>query len=269
MQRNGFSDVAYRYERDSVLQRSAADVLLGLIAIGAEEDVLDVGCGTGQLTAKIRDFTKGRIVGIDPAAGMIHEARSRYGGLNIEFQVGTAEGLAYDHSFDVVFSNSSFQWFTDGELALANWHKALRRGGRAGMQAPAKERMYCPNFVSAVEAVRGHPDTGPIFAHFRSPWLLLETAGEYESLFQRAGFEVVFSKLDAVGTQHAPEEVFRLFESGAGVGYLNPNHYDVSIDDGYVQGFLRLVREAFENQADEDGIVDLLFHRVYMLAVKT
>ena len=43
MQRNGFSDVAYRYERDSVLQRSAADVLLGLIAIGTEEDVLDVG----------------------------------------------------------------------------------------------------------------------------------------------------------------------------------------------------------------------------------
>ena len=45
-----FSEIAKRYRETSLVQQSAAETLFRLFAIGGSEDVLDVGCGTGNLT---------------------------------------------------------------------------------------------------------------------------------------------------------------------------------------------------------------------------
>jgi trans-aconitate 2-methyltransferase len=57
---NEFSEIAKRYRETSLVQQSAAETLFRLLAIGGSEDVLDVGCGTGNLTKKIRVATSGQ-----------------------------------------------------------------------------------------------------------------------------------------------------------------------------------------------------------------
>lgn len=264
----GFSEIAKYYDGSSVVQKSAADILLDLLKIGDEDDVLDIGCGTGYLTRKIRAITKGKVVGIDPSRSMIDEARRRSKGLNIEYKVKSAEEIIYREEFDLIVCNSVLQWLKDPELAISNFWRALRKGGKIGVQAPAK-KIYCPNFIKAVEKVKEDRRTQHIFAHFKEPWFFLETAEEYKSIFERHGFEVIFSEIREVVSEHTPDEVFSIFKSGAIVGYLNQDFYEgVELTENYVSAFLQIIRKSFEEQADERGVVKLVFRRLFLVGVK-
>jgi trans-aconitate methyltransferase len=261
-----FSAIAARYEQDSLIQKSAAEKLFSLLAIGGNDNVLDLGCGTGNLTRKIRGMTAGRVAGIDPSEGMIGAAANQ-GMHDIAYAVNRAEDLDIMNQFDVIFCNSAFQWFQTPHLALRNCHTALRKGGRMGIQAPARQ-IYCPNFISAVEAVARSPLTRETFAGFNAPWIFLETANEYESLFADAGFSVPFAMIEELKTLHTADEVMTIFESGAAAGYLNQAFYEPRIDPEYAENFRRIVKEDFAGQAGESGIVELGFKRIYLVAVK-
>ena len=74
------------------------------------DQILDVGCGTGNLTiaAAQRLNGTGKVCGIDPAAKMIEIAQRKIAqkGLDIDFRVGLIENIPYpDNHFDVVFSS--------------------------------------------------------------------------------------------------------------------------------------------------------------------
>ncbi|WP_365892221.1 class I SAM-dependent methyltransferase [Archaeoglobus sp.] len=129
------------------------EVLLKLLKIGGNEDVLDLGCGTGHLTRKIRSLTNGKVVGIDPSRGMIKEAVVKSRGLDIVYEIKSVEDIDYEDTFDVIFCNSAFQWFKEPEKTIKNCYRSLRRNGRIGIQAPAK-KVYCPNFIEAIKLVK-------------------------------------------------------------------------------------------------------------------
>ena len=250
-----------------MIQKSAADRLISLIDIRRDDDVLDLGCGTGSLARKIRAITDGRVMGIDPSEGMIREAEANRGGLNISYEVKSAETMPYQEMFSVIFCNSAFQWFRDTGCALRNCFLALHKGGRMGIQAPAMKE-YCPNFLAAIAAVAGDPRTAKTFAGFSPPWLFLDTAEEYAALFKRAGFTVPFSKIETVSTMHSLDEVMTIFESGAAAGYLNQENYSTPVDGAYTRTFRDVVKRSFSNQANQAGKVELVFNRIYLVAVK-
>jgi len=262
-----FSKIATKYESHSLIQKSAGEVLLKLLEIGDTDDVLDLGCGVGNLTMKIREITEAKVMGIDSSEGMIKEAVEKSSGFDIIFEVKSAEEMDYKGCFDVIFCNSSFQWFGDPEKAIKNCHTALRKGGRIGIQAPAK-KVYSPNFIEAVEKVKENPRTRDIFPHFKAPWVLFETSDVYKNLFEKIGFRVVFYKIESIKTKHTPEEVFNLFSSGAAIGYLDQDFYDVKIDEDYMDTFKKIVKDAFVQQANEQGEVELIFNRVFLVAIK-
>jgi len=278
---------------------------MNLLKIKEHDDILDVGCGVGNLTKKIREISKGKVVGIDPSEKMISEARSRQ--LDITFEQKSAETMDFRNCFEVIFCNSAFQWFRNPKKALENCYTALRTNGRMGIQAPAK-KLYCPNFIDAIEEVKKNQKTKDTFAHFRSPWTFFETADEYSNLFESAGFKVDFSRIETIKTNYSPEEVFAAFSSGAIAGYLNQDFYDRELPEDYEQNFKAIVRDAFGKQADAANTdaantdtantnranaananvnrantdisnianadtakragVDLIFNRIYLLAVK-
>jgi len=267
MIRVDFSKIATKYEDYSLVQKSAADTLLELLEIGNSDDVLDLGCGVGNLTRKIRAITKGKIIGIDPSEGMIREAIEKGRGLDITFEIKAAEEMDYKDCFDVIFCNSSFQWFREPQKAVENCYTALRKGGRIGIQAPGK-RVYSPNFIDAVEKAKEDPRTKDIFTHFKEPWFFLETADEYRELFEKYRFRVVLSKIESIRTKHTPEEVFNIFSSGAAAGYLNQDFYDVEINTDYTDSFKEIVKDAFVQQANSHGEMELIFNRIFLVAVK-
>lgn len=262
-----FSRIAEHYEKTSVVQRSASDELIELLQIKETDDVLDLACGTGHSTRKIREITRGRVVGIDSAGGMIKRAKELCGNCRIDFRTCKAEQMPFVEEFDVVFCNSAFQWFNPPGPVLKMCYRALREGGRAGIQAPAR-KTYSPNLVKAIEQVQIDGRTRDIFAHFRSPWFFLERSEEYKSLFESFGFRVLYSRIKKVASYHAPEEVYDIFDSGASAGYLDPRNYDVPLTEEFKMSFEKIVRGAFEKQADESGRVELVFYRIYLVAEK-
>src|SRR6185312_11174303 len=90
------------------------------------ERILDLGCGDGQLTARLA--AAGALVrGFDASAQMAAAARAR----GLEVDEGSAESLPYPgNSFDAVFSNAALHWMRDQDAVLAETHRVLKPAGR-------------------------------------------------------------------------------------------------------------------------------------------
>ena len=89
------------------------------------ERILDLGCGDGQLTAKIA-ASGADVLGIDTSAEMVQGALVR----GLAAQVCNAETLPFENEFDAVFSNAALHWVRDQDSMLAGVKRALRPGGR-------------------------------------------------------------------------------------------------------------------------------------------
>jgi SAM-dependent methyltransferase len=90
------------------------------------EHILDLGCGDGQLTARIA-ATGATVAGLDTSAQMAAAARAR----GIAVEQGSAESMPFaDRSFDAVFSNAALHWVRDQEAMLAEVHRVLKPSGR-------------------------------------------------------------------------------------------------------------------------------------------
>lgn len=267
MDTENFSNIAKRYEESSIVQKSAGDMLLSLLDIRQHESVLDVGCGTGNLTKKIYDVTKGKTVGVDVSEGMIRECLSAFSHTGIQFHTMRAEDLSYENEFDVIFCNSTFQWVQNVDAVISNFSQALKKGGRVGIQAPAKKE-YSPNFISAVHKVAKNPRTREYYDGFRSPWFFLDTSEEYSEYFCKHHLRVALSRIQTVESFHSPEETFKIFASGAIAGYLNEKYYTKGFNENYCDEFQRIVKEAFTEQVDKNGMVKLIFNRIFLVAEK-
>jgi len=108
------------------------DFTFYLPLVMSAESVLDVGCGTGELLFLARQAGHaGRLCGLDPAAAMLDQARTRS---DIEWILGDLASIDCDQEFDlVVMTGHAFQVFIeDDELrtSLAAVRSVLTEGGR-------------------------------------------------------------------------------------------------------------------------------------------
>jgi ubiquinone/menaquinone biosynthesis C-methylase UbiE len=110
-QRTLFDGVAELYE-DSRLgyPGNIVDFMLVTAEVGAGSDVLEVGCGTGQLTAGLVNCGF-RLTAIDIGASMVAVAQRRLNGSDVSFQVASFEDFAAaDASLDLIVSATAFHW---------------------------------------------------------------------------------------------------------------------------------------------------------------
>lgn len=95
---------------------------------------VDVGCGTGALTASIVDLAApAAVLGVDPSEAFLAHARDVLGGPQVTFEVGDAAAIpAPDASFDVVVSGLVLNFVPDAAAALDEWRRVTRVGGAIG-----------------------------------------------------------------------------------------------------------------------------------------
>jgi SAM-dependent methyltransferase len=108
---------------------------LDAAAIGQPDQVLDIGCGTGQTTRHAAQLAgAGGALGVDLSAEMIAVARQLAAAenlANVRFEQADAQIYPFrPGSFDVAISRTGAMFFGDPGAAFANIARALRRGGR-------------------------------------------------------------------------------------------------------------------------------------------
>ena len=89
------------------------------------EHILDVGCGDGTLTLKIKE-AGADVVGIDNSLSMIGAARAK----GLDARLMDAADLKFGEAFDAAFSNATLHWVLDKERAARAIWFALKPGGR-------------------------------------------------------------------------------------------------------------------------------------------
>jgi ubiquinone/menaquinone biosynthesis C-methylase UbiE len=119
--RPGLQLATYRPIHDAVLARLDDE---------DPDAVLDLGCGTGQLTRRLaRRFPGADVIGVDASAGMLAEARAA-GADGPALVHADALRLPFDPAaFDVVTCTESFHWYPDQAQALTEIRRVLAPGG--------------------------------------------------------------------------------------------------------------------------------------------
>jgi malonyl-CoA O-methyltransferase len=132
--RRAFGRAAPRYDGAAVLQREIADRMLERLDYIRLEPrlVLDLGAGTGYAIDGLqRRFRGARVLALDFAEGMLHQARRRGSWRRRpECLCADAEHLPLaDGTVDLIFSNATFQWCNDLARTFAECARVLRPGG--------------------------------------------------------------------------------------------------------------------------------------------
>lgn len=111
--------------------RRLAEPFVAFAGVDEGETVLDVGSGTGSLSAAILQRTAStRVVGIDPSKAYVAAAAARVGAARAAFEVGDAQRLRYaDASFDRVLSLLVVNFIPDRDAALREMVRVTRPGG--------------------------------------------------------------------------------------------------------------------------------------------
>ena len=111
--------------------REIARQFVGWLAEPSDLDWVDVGCGTGALSATILEHCSPRtVLGLDPAEGFVEHARATVGDPRARFEVGGADALpCADASAHVVTSALAYNFFPDRPVALAEMRRAATPGG--------------------------------------------------------------------------------------------------------------------------------------------
>ena len=157
--------------------------LLDLLGPAADERILDVGCGTGHLAARIAECGAD-VLGIDASPSMVELARRNYPGLR--FELLDVLEMRFPSEFDAVFSNAALHWMKEAPAeVIACVARALRPGGRfvAEMGAHRNVRIITDALYRAL-AEEGVPADAVDF-----PWYFPRTS-HYVGLLEDGGFDV-------------------------------------------------------------------------------
>lgn len=152
--RTGLQQIAYRPIHDAILDR---------ITDLDPDVVLDLGCGTGQLTRRlVETFPEATVLGADLSAGMLERAAAAETDAGQPFDArylrADAQRLPIaPSSVDVVVCTESFHWYEDQPAALADVHRLLRPGGRLLIASIATVTGIADDAIRGATSLAGRP----------------------------------------------------------------------------------------------------------------
>jgi trans-aconitate methyltransferase len=175
---------ASRYDAGySFIWKHGAGVL-ELLAPQAGERVLDLGCGTGHLTAQVA-ASGAEVVGLDRSAEMVATARRNYP--RLRFEVADAERFRFPEPFDAVFSNAAIHWMNDQRAVASSVWLALKPGGRFVAEFGGRGNIH------RIETALGRALRQAGYEVSEQPYYYFPTVGEYATLLEGVGFTVTFA----------------------------------------------------------------------------
>ena len=189
-----------QYERFKAERAQPFWDLVGLVRVdgAALQRCVDLGCGTGELTAQAAArWGCDRMLGVDSSGSMLAEA-TQFESPTVRFEHGDIADWTGERDHDVVFANAALHWVPDHRAVLGRWAAALRPGGQLAVQVPANADHHSHLASAAVadsepfrSAMGGDVPPDPVAANVLRP-------EEYAELLFELGF----------GEQHVRLQVY-------------------------------------------------------------
>jgi trans-aconitate 2-methyltransferase len=190
---------AAAYAANSVVQQTWARELIAKLNLRGGENILDIGCGDGKITAEIaRALPNGFIVGADASAEMIAFAQKTFPAKkfpNLKFQVCDARKISakvFPEKFDVIFSNAALHWVDDHEKFLRGASSVLKPDGKLIVSCGGKG-----NAQDVFVALRPEMRLARWKNYFRqmpTPYFFY-APGDYEKWLPKFGFKIISLRL--------------------------------------------------------------------------
>jgi trans-aconitate 2-methyltransferase len=205
--------------------------ILGRLPLRGDETVLDLGCGTGRVTAQLLDRLgpDARVIGIDGSAQMVAEAERLLGeDPRTRFEQQDLLALEVAPAADAAVSSATFHWIKDHDTLFARIRAALAPG--APFVAQCGGRGNVSNVVRSVLDVSAREPYAPFFAGWPGPW---NYAGPEETTdrLARAGFAVERCWLEPSPQRPAPlRDFLRTVSLGSHLERLPPELHDGFVD---------------------------------------
>jgi trans-aconitate 2-methyltransferase len=176
------------------LERAAPfDDLLKLVDVRPCMKVVDLGCGTGELTRRLADsLPKSEVLGLDNSPQMLAKADSvKRAGLT--FELGDQATLS--GSWNLIFSNAALQWSENHRQLISHLYGRLAPGGQITVQVPSNHTHITHRLI--IETAQEEPFQSALNGFFRIAPVL--SINEYAQLFFDLGAEniIVFEKVYA------------------------------------------------------------------------
>ena len=160
--------------------------LIKLLDPKENQRILDLGCGSGQLTSKISEFAK-EVIGVDKSAEMIADAKSKFS--DIEFHVMDASNFRFNEKFDSIFSNATLHWVKNHKGAIKCMYENLNSNGKIVLEFGGKGNVQTiVNELRNSLKIRGYGDQSNIDLWY------FPSIGEYSTELETAGFRVLFAE---------------------------------------------------------------------------
>jgi trans-aconitate 2-methyltransferase len=204
---------ASTYHRVSAPQVEWGMRVLARLPLRGDEIVIDVGCGTGRLTAELAArLPRGRVIAIDRSVEMLKTAREHLRTHSRTFLKGGAPpppgapehprtgfvqanvlDLPISGRADIIFSTATFHWVLDHPRLFGQLAAALKPGGRLHAQCGGG-----PNLVrlhARAQRLMREPPYAPFFAEWHAPWEFADAETTARRL-REAGFDDVETSVD-------------------------------------------------------------------------
>lgn len=244
-----------QYERFSDERSAPFFDLLALVEPCPGGRVVDLGCGTGELTKVLHERSRASAtLGIDTSEAMLERSRS-HAGDGLSFELGDIADWVPPEPLDLVYSNAALHWVDDHPALFARLTAALRPGGQLTVQVPANhdhashlvaERVAAEEPFS--EALGGYIRRSPVLSPER-----------YAILLHRLGYQ----------RQHVRMQVYLhvLPEPGAVVDWVKGTlltDYERRLPAAVYEDFVARYRELLLDELGDDRPFQFTFKRILL-----
>lgn len=216
------------------------------------ETILDLGCGTGDLTKEIS--LTAEVVGVDSSAEMIATAKSKFP--QIPFYQMDARKLEFDMRFDAIFSNAVLHWIPEKEIVIKNMYALLKNHGRIVLEFGGKgNNEHMLKALREVLSQSGYQENTKISWYYPS-------IGEYTTELEKENFRVVraehFDRLTPLKGNQGMKDWFVMFGDRLFTG----------IPEERKENILNETQEKLRPTHFIDGIWNADYKRIRIVALK-
>ncbi|WP_219225234.1 methyltransferase domain-containing protein [Pedobacter antarcticus] len=216
--------------------------IIKLISKNEKMKVLDLGCGTGELTRKLADeLSESTVLGIDSSAEML-DGKDGFSTQHVNFKVENIDTqLNSSEKWDLIFSHAALQWVDDHARLFPALLKKLNPGGQIAIQMPSQNENVLNQLL--LKLVQEHPYAAALKNWKRiSPVLTLDDYTRILFEHQAKNLTVFQKVYPIIANNH--QDLYEFISGSALIPYME--RLDPGLGEAFITEFKKRIEQHYK-----------------------